>query len=220
MQRWNFGDTLVVRNISRSDGTVGTAIAGITIQDDADVLAVYFPHGSPFKNNWVIPPEKRVELVDKIPPSAQREYQDVVWQNNMVRLFLPQKAYSVWLIFDENGVFSSWYGNLEAPYIRTSIGIDTRDYALDIVADCDGQWQWKDKDEFARRLEVGIDSVEHQERVRTAGLDFIHRLENNLSPFKDGWQDFQPPSDWGIRELPLNWAADMGTHKPISTVVW
>ncbi|MCB0087144.1 MAG: DUF402 domain-containing protein, partial [Caldilineaceae bacterium] len=60
------------------------------------------------------------------------------------------------LSFDASGSFTGWYGNIEAPFVRTPLGIDTHDLALDVVATADGQWRWKDEDEFRRRLEVGI----------------------------------------------------------------
>lgn len=174
MVRWKSGDTVVVRNIARSDGTVATAIPGIVIRDDQDLLAIFVPNATPFKNNWVVPPAQRVASVDHIVPSAQRQYRDLIWRNSTIRLYLPGCGFSVWLAFNEDGEFATWYGNLEAPFIRTRLGINTRDYALDIVADAEGRWQWKDEDEFSRRLEVGIDSAEHQARVRSSGWEFIN----------------------------------------------
>lgn len=135
------GDTLVVRNIARSDNTVTTAVSAITIQDEPDCLAVFIPKDTPFKNNWVVSPEKRVASVDNVVPSAQRQYRDFSWWHDAIRLYLPNCAYSVWLNFDDNGAFISWYGNLEAPFVRTEIGLDTRDFALDIVAYPDGCWE-------------------------------------------------------------------------------
>ncbi|HID52885.1 MAG TPA: DUF402 domain-containing protein [Anaerolineae bacterium] len=216
MKYWNSGDTVVVRNIARSDGSVTTAIPTIVISDDQDLLAVYIPKGTPFKNNWVVLPDQRVASVQFIIPSAQRQHRDLVWWNDTIRLYLQGYAYSIWLNFDENGKFMSWYGNLEAPFARTRIGIDTRDFALDIIAKPDGQWRWKDEDEFNRRLEVGIDSSEHQAQVRAAGRDFIERFEYRDWPFNCGWENWQPPESWQIRDLPEDWTIDFGSHKLFS----
>ena len=188
---WKWGETAVIRNLARSDGTVTTAIPAIVMQDDSKLLALFIPKETPFKDNWVIPPAQRVASVDAITPSAQRQHRDLVWRNDTIRLYLVGFGYSVWLNFDENGEFASWYGNLEAPFVRTGIGIDTRDYALDIVALPDGRWHWKDEAEFQRRLEVRIDTLDHQMRVRAAGQDFIQRFERNAWPFNAGWQDWR-----------------------------
>jgi hypothetical protein len=185
---WNEGDTVILRNIARSDGSVTTAVPAIVICDERDLLAVYIAKGTPFKNNWVIPPEQRVASVAAIVPSAQRQHQNLLWWYNSIRLYLPGNSYSIWLNFDESGEFASYYCNLEAPFIRTELGIDTRDFALDIIAKPDGQWRWKDEDEFERRLEAGLDSPEHQARVRAAGREFIRRFERGHWPFNCGWE--------------------------------
>ena len=206
MKYWKRGETAVIRNLARPDGTVTTAIPAIVIDDNSKLLALFIPEKTPFKDNWVIPPAQRVASVDVITPSAQRQHHDLVWRNNTIRLYLAGFSYSVWLNFDENGEFASWYGNLEAPFIRMGIGIDTRDYALDIVASPDGSWRWKDEAEFNKRLEVGIDTPEHQKKVRASGKDFIQRFEQNDWPFNAGWQNWRPPPDWELRRLPGNWA--------------
>ena len=209
---WNHGDTVVIRDIDRFDGTVVAAIPSITISDDIDLLALYIPRGTPFKNNWIIPPKQRVSSLDAIVPSAQRPYQDLIWRNDHIRLYLPDCSYSIWLKFDENGRFQSWYGNLEAPYVRTKIGIDTRDFALDIVGEPNGHWWWKDEDEFNHRLELGIDSPKHQDRVRASGQDFIKRFEHQMWPFNCDWENWHPQERWQIRSLPENWTTDFGSH--------
>lgn len=213
MDRWRQGDTLVLRNIARSDGTVTTAIPAIVVCDEPEILAVYIPHGTRFKNNWAVPPEQRVAAVTSALPSAQRQYQDRVCKNNSIRLYLPGRSYSVGVTFDDQDHFVSWYGNLEAPFHRTRLGIDTRDFALDIVAYPDGHWHWKDEEEFQRRLEVGIDSAQHQTQVRTAGQDFIERFERKIWPFNAGWEDWRAPVAWQIRELPEDWSVDLGFHR-------
>ena len=218
MHRWNQGDTVIIRNIARSDGTVTTAVPVITLEEDPTLLALYIPAGTHYKNNWNIPPEQRAESVNNITPSGQRRYQDLVMRTHSIRLYLPGKGYSIGLSFDAEDQFLSWYGNLEAPFIVTPIGIDTRDYALDIIAYPDGRWHWKDEEEFQRRLEVGIDSEAHQAQVRAAGQEFINRFERNAWPFNMGWQTWRPAERWLPRELPENWAVDYGTHQSLSDV--
>lgn len=206
--------TIILRNIAKSDGSVTTAIPAIVISDDERLLATFIPKGTPFKNNWVIPADQRVALVDGIIPSAERRYKDLSWWNDTIRLYLPGYGYSVWLNFDEGGTVTSWYGNLEAPFVRTPIGIDTRDFALDIVGQLDRSWAWKDKDEFERRLEVGVDSAKHQAKVMTAGKEFIRRFEQNEWPFDQGWESWRLEhnyGEWAPRSLFETWSDDFGS---------
>ena len=214
MVDWHSNETIVLRNIAKSDGTVTTAIPAIVIRDNEQLLASFIPKGTPFKNNWVIPADQRVASVYGIIPSASRRYKELSWWKDTIRLYLAGFAFSVWLNFDGDSIFRSWYGNLEAPFIRTPIGIDTRDFALDIVGQPDRSWAWKDKDEFERRLEVGIDSAEHQAKVLASANEFIRRFEQNAWPFDQGWENWRPDrklGKWEPRHLPENWAADFGS---------
>ena len=83
----------------------------------------------------------------------------------------------MWLFYGEGGKFTSCYGNFEIQVVRTELGIDTHDHALDIVVDAKSRWLWKDEAEFNRRRDIGIDSAEHQVAVRAAGWDLIRCQE-------------------------------------------
>jgi hypothetical protein len=208
-ERWMAGDTIVIRSLANSDGTVVTAIPAIVIEDGA-ALAVYIPAGTVGKSNWVVPATDRAAALGTQPRSGLRRHQDKQ-VSEQVRLYLPGQWFGVGLSFDAAGQLASWYGNLEAPFERTPIGIDTRDFTLDVVGYPDGTWRWKDEDELARRLELGWDSREHQDRVRAAGRAFIERFERRAWPFDAGFDRWRPPSGWAARALPAEWAADFGT---------
>ena len=213
MKRWIQGETVVIRNIARSDGGVSAAMAAIAIADDDEALTLYIPAGTVAKDNYVVAGAERVAAVGTLPPARERPFVERVWQVPTIRFYLPETAFSVWMFLHKDGAFASWYGNLEAPYERTPIGVDTQDHALDIVADAQGSWSWKDEAEFARRLELGLDSAEHQAAVREAGRDFIARLGARARPFDGRWQAWRAPDDWQARALPPDWTADFATHR-------
>lgn len=212
MVRFTSGQTVVVRNIAHSDGAVTSAIPMLAISDDACCLALYLPVGTASQDNYNITPDDRADAVGESPPSGQRAHVERRWPRPMIRLYLPDRAFSAHLFFDENWSFGGWYGNLEAPYQRTPIGIDSQDHALDVLADAQFRWRWKDEEEFARRLELGLDTTEHQAGVRRAGLEFIEALCCGTPPFDRDWPGWRPPPDWAPPRLPAHWSADYGTH--------
>lgn len=212
MNQWLKGDSVIVRYIARSDGSVAMALPTIVIQDNAEVLALYVPADAIAKDNYIVPPAQRVAAVGNMLPSRERRHIDRSWSTSSIRLYLPDQAFSVWLFFSEQGEFISWYGNLEAPFVRTRFGIDTRDHSLDVLAFPDGRWRWKDEEEFARRLALGIDSANHQATVWAAGREFISRFEHRAAPFNQGWEKWRAPAGWIAPVLPTDWDSDFGTH--------
>jgi len=211
MGRWNAGDTLVLRYID-GDGTVAQAIPTRVIEDSDRVLAIHLADGTLTKSVPEVAPEDRVAALDTLPAAADRPKLDRPWTNDTIRLHFRDEPFSVWLLFGPGWKFNWWYGNLEAPYVDTPIGIDTRDHALDVAARPDGRWWWKDEAEFARRLELGIDSPAHHARVRAAGNEVIRRLEGRAYPFRADWEHWRPQHTDPPPVLPADWDRDFGTH--------
>lgn len=66
-----------------------------------------------------------------------------------------------------------WYVNLEAPFVRTAIGVDTSDNNLDVVIDTDFTWEWKDE-EFTQHWEdMGVFTREDTNSFYAAGGELI-----------------------------------------------
>ena len=212
MATWDPGDTLVLRYIAHDD-TVAQAVPARVIEDSDQVLAVHVADGTMLKSLPDVPPEERAAVLDSLPPAAERPKLDRVWSNHSIRLHFPGEPFSIWLLFGPDWKFNWWYGNLEAPYVETPIGIDTRDHALDVAARPDGRWWWKDEEEFTRRLELGFDSADHQARVRAAGEEVIRRLEARDYPFQSDWEHWRPEHQDAPPSLPPTWDRDFGTPR-------
>jgi len=208
--RWQPGDVVVVRTLANSDGTVVSAIPAYVASDAESLLTLFVPAGTSSMTNWVVPAQHRVSAVDSMPRSGERRHVLVKIEQPQLRLYIEGARFSLGLVLGSQG----WYGNLEAPYMRTPIGVDTRDYALDVLIGSDGTWRWKDEDEFQRRREVGLDSAEHQARVLAAGEELISRYEEGLWPFNLPWGDWKPEPEWSEPPpLPDTWKVDFGTAK-------
>jgi predicted RNA-binding protein associated with RNAse of E/G family len=81
---------------------------------------------------------------------------DDVWDRSHVLRFMREgDAHTVELFWDTEWNFIGWYVNLQAPLVLNGPRFDTTDWALDIVVEPDGSWQWKDEDDFARAIELG-----------------------------------------------------------------
>jgi hypothetical protein len=77
---------------------------------------------------------------------------------------------------------------------------------LDIVISPDrSSWYWKDEDEFGEAEVIGVYSPEQARSIRAEGERVIRLLDTNASPFCDGWEDWIPPSEWGLPVLPPGW---------------
>jgi uncharacterized protein DUF402 len=120
------------------------------VSDDDDGLLLWQPVGS-----------ELAVLVDAdgrtghdLTPDVMREPRLTVreWQGfDVLILMRPQARHSVWWFF-EGDVFAGWYVNLEAPHVRRPDGVETTDHVLDIVVTPGREWEWKDGEEFERRV--------------------------------------------------------------------
>ena len=83
--------------------------------------------------------------------------------------------------------------NLESSYERTPIGIDFNDHILDIRIWPDlAGWEWKDEDELAEAVCVGLVTQAQADSYYAEGKRAIERLEARRSPFGEGWEEWRP----------------------------
>ncbi len=111
------------------------------------------------------------------------------------------RRHSIRHFFREDGSFRGWYVNLQAPLRETRLGFDTTDWQLDlwIPADSDDA-HWKDEDDLAKAVELGIMSAEEGRLARDEAERVIEEW-----PFPTGWEDWRPDPGWGPPTLPAGW---------------
>ena len=210
MRRWQPGETVVIRYHARDHGVIAGGYPATCVEDSAERLVLYLPHGTTHLGYGHLPLEGRAERVAKLAGTPRRplpERTARTWRNSTLRFFTPGRAYQVWALWlEDSWEFSFWYVNLEAPFVRTEVGIDTRDHTLDIVATPDLEWRWKDEDEATARVEHGIDSAEFAAAVRAEGERVVELIESRAPPFGEDWPSWRPDSSWVAPELPDGWA--------------
>jgi Protein of unknown function (DUF402) len=123
------------------------------------------------------------------------------WQDTHVLRFMAAgDAHTVEVFWDLEWEFRCWYVNLQAPLRVNGRYFDTADWALDVVVDPSGRWRWKDEDDFAEAVELGILDPEQAADVRAEGERVIASR-----PWPTGWEEWRPPSDWDPLHLPAGW---------------
>jgi hypothetical protein len=111
-----------------------------------------------------------------------------VWRyHHVLSLTRRRDAHSLWLLWEEDWAFRCWYVQLWKPIVETATGIETMDYALDLVVDPDGAWRWKDEDDFDEAQKLGVFTPEQAAAVRAEGKRVIA-----AHPWPTGWEDWRP----------------------------
>jgi predicted RNA-binding protein associated with RNAse of E/G family len=199
--RWQSGDQITLRYTGHYDGVTRDrpgllqGMPHIVVEDRDDLLALWMPKGS-LRNYVDMADRSRV-----VPPT--------VWHRDTLRLMFPGKPYSVLTAPRDRG-FSGWYVNLEAPFVRTEIGVDTSDNALDVVVAPDLSWRWKDEDTMQAWIDIGVFTPEEVERFYEEGRDAIAAVEARLFPFDGAYHDWPVPAAWGIPVVHDGWDALAG----------
>ncbi|SEN55223.1 hypothetical protein SAMN05216267_1006227 [Actinacidiphila rubida] len=204
---WAPGDQVLWRYRGNGTGAVHICRPVTVVRDDAELLAV-----------WMAPdtPVVRPMMADGRPvhqePLATRYRKPHVpsverwWGAGVLKLARPDEAWSVWLFWDPDWRFRSWYVNLEEPLRRWSSGVDSEDHFLDISVHPDRSWHWRDEDEFAQAQADGLMSASVAAGVRAAGRRAIRVIRAWGAPFRDGWEDWRPDPRWPVPALPADWA--------------
>jgi len=102
-------------------------------------------------------------------------------------------SYSVIVFLPPDDV-ERWYINLEQPFVRTPIDLDTRDNHLDLVFPGDlSAHRWKDEDELAKAVAFGSVSAAEAAAFRAEGERVIELVQRGDHPaIDDRWCGWTP----------------------------
>lgn len=173
------GQSVVVRHVWR--GNAFLIWSAVAVHDDEELLALWIPPGAP-----CLRPKERAELPYE-QPLVERPWREP----GVLQLWPVGAAHTIWVF--ETG----WYVNLQEPWRRSELGVDTADQLLDLVRSTDGAWRWKDEDELATAVERGYLTEEDAHAVRVEAERVIA-----ADPFPTGWEDWEPDPTWSVPQLP------------------
>src|SRR5262249_27686341 len=101
--------------------------------------------------------------------------------------------------------FLGYYVNLEAPFVRTAIGVDSSDNSLDVVVNPDLTWHWKDEDSMPLWVERGVFTPEDVEQFYRDGREAIALVESRAFPFDGSYVDWRPDPAWDLPTVHPSW---------------
>jgi len=126
---------------------------------------------------------------------------DTEWEmTHVLRFDGAGERHSVEIYWTLDWEHMSWYVNLQTPTAVNGRLVDTTDQALDVVVSPDGEWRWKDEDELAEAVELGIWTESEAAEIRAEGERVVA-----AAPWPTGWEDWRPPDTWGPLGLPRDW---------------
>lgn len=189
---WVFGETIVGQSVW--EGKVRAACPMFVIHDRPDVLATYIPKGTICKQART-PEGETVRL-----PLGEWVLVDAVWTRAAVMLAFPGRHYRFLGFWDDRHErIILWYANLETPLERSRHGFTFTDLFLDVVISGNlHEWRWKDEDELAEAVQVGLLTNDQARDIYAAGHQVVELVKMQGSPFSDGWEQWKPHPSWRI----------------------
>ncbi|MCL2515125.1 MAG: DUF402 domain-containing protein [Microbacteriaceae bacterium] len=212
MHRFARGEAVVLRSIRQFQErgeAVSFAVSGFVVQDDGELAVVATTPGSAMRGRAGRGSGPNGRLV--LEKDWDGSFEELVWRGEtVVRVHRFGEPWSVWRWHDGTDWVGAWYGNLELPWSRTSIGFDTQDWTLDVVGSgMPGTEDWrvgyKDEDELAFLVEAGELDEGFAARARDAGRRLTDLARGGGWPFGADWAGWAPDSEWGTTGLPDGW---------------
>ena len=190
---WAPGEAIVLRQVWQDKPLFGFPV--VVISDQPGLLVTYLPERAPFGavSGW--PGGEH--------PWAHREH----WEGHgTLMLRRPGDRYSIWVFWHgESREFACWYVNLEQPYRRSAIGIDTLDHELDLWSEDGVTWHLKDEDGVAKRVAEGRFDEQEAERIWADAAAFQAEYARSGAWWDPSWAEWQPPRALVTPSFPDGW---------------
>ena len=181
------------------------AVPVYVVEDSDDLLVTYIAPGAPFS------------FADVVWPTATGRHpwwprQGWVGDHGLLMLQRPGEAYAVWVFWTGSPRrLGSWYLNLQDPFRRSEIGLDTEDHELDIVVLPNGEWVLKDEETLTERVTQGRFTPSMEIRIRAQGAAIVEMLISGHRWWDAAWARWEPS---------LGWTAPPAAAAGWDTVAW
>ena len=192
--RWQAGERIVRRELCLGRPWLGQA--AIVVEDTAELLALYIAEGS------------ELAYPDGDWPGGRHPWHGKErWRGHgVLQLQRTGEAHSVWLFWEgPERSLTYWYLNLQAPFRRTAVGIDTEDHELDVLLEPGGSWRFKDEEWLDEWVRLGRWTPPEVAAIRAEGDRIAAELDAGRRWWSDDWADWTPDPAWRGGELPAGW---------------
>lgn len=206
---FDVGSTIVARE--RWRGYLYSATPCVVVSDDTDTIVEWMPAGT----RSVCASSRRFPGREHLPRNERKlvtmqtsswHYNAVVAESSGLNFVDAEHWSRVALGWSKDGDFLGWYVNFQLPMSRTELGYDSMDLVLDIVIDPDTTWRWKDRADFEAAIERHILEASLRGPVLQEAERVLSLLQRRDGPFDPEWSAWRPPQDWGVPELPPEFA--------------
>ena len=186
-------DSLLLRHVVH--GRVVAAFPSTVVEKTAETLVACIAPGTP-----IVYPRGR-DTDGNLVTSDQWGVERRSWFGPVGLELTPLgRRHSIRHFRRQDGSFRGWYVNLQAPLTESRLGFDTTDWQLDLWIPEGGEAQWKDEEDLARALELGLMTLEEGQVAREEAERVLEEW-----PFPTGWEDWQPDPRWTAPALPEDW---------------
>jgi hypothetical protein len=196
-----FIDTLVFRQMWLE--RIWAAIPATVIEDRSEMISVYVAPGTIFAG----PACTRQEYL-RVAARGEWNLTYYEWAaQHDVWTSVPGETCSIWTMWTDPDWFHlGWKVNLQTPIKRTDIGFDTTDHVLDVVIGTDlNSWTWKDEDEFAEAIELGLFTISDSEHIRQEAMRVAKEALTSRREQLQRWVEWRPPAAWELPVLAGQW---------------
>ena len=177
----------------------------VTVVSDTDAGWIFY---IPIGARWRAPDvADRDELIRTKATAPTWSLTERTWAASHVLSFAwPGCEHAVLHFWDAAWRPRRWYVNVERPLERYAAGFDTLDEDLDVLIEPDRSgWTWKDEDDVALGVSLGLYSRADVERFHAEGARGRDRVLEREPPFDREWADWRPDPSWPVPSLPDGW---------------
>jgi hypothetical protein len=182
---WAPGDVIVRREVWQGRPWLANPL--YVVEDTDDLLVLYQPEGSP----WGFGPG------DDWPTATGRHpyHGRTAWVGEgPLGLHRPGDPYAVWAYWRRPGREPwGWYVNIQMPFRRTEIGIDSLDLELDLLVSPTYEVTPKDEEHVFESASLGRFSRATGERIHALGEQLAGEIRTGPRWWDDAWSRWVPP---------------------------
>lgn len=207
VRMWEVGQTVVHQEVWR--GRLWATRPLVVVEDSTERTLLWIPFGT-MRKIPVTPPERDDPPDIHARTIASLHHTDWVlgdhaWDVSSLWVLRPNEWHSTWISWRADGSHLGWYVNLQAPMRRNPVGFEAMDLMLDVVAEPDLSWRWKDRNEFDEIVARGLFDADTARVVMSEALSVIDDIEQHRAPFNEPWPSWRPDPAWAIPLLPAGW---------------